>query len=371
MIVGLIALLLLATGLSFYFFKNPISNAETGTALADFTNMTDVQAQQAIMNAGLRVRFVKSPSDTVAANHVIRQNPEAGTKVDKDALIELVVSNGKPLVGLQDYRGFLALDAQRVLQSQGFAVTIVHKFDNSAKDNVIDQMPKPGTQVRQASRITLVVSNGPQPIAVPNFVGMSVENAQAAANKLGITLDSSQQVAAPGVPANTIASQDLIPGSKIDKGTTVHAVVSTGVQTGNLTAGSIAVPSVVGKAYQDAIDTIRSAGFGVAVQFATQTANDGTIIAQDPAGGNTAGSGATITVTLAVPGEVPDTEGLSVDAARAALAQAGYGVGKLAYTTTAGAGGRVVGTDPTAGTGLPPGSAVTLIVNGTEPRPPH
>jgi beta-lactam-binding protein with PASTA domain len=38
------------------------------------------------------------------------------------------------------------------------------------------------------------------------------------------------------------------------------------------------------------------------------------------------------------------------------------------YTNNAGAGGRVVGTDPAVGTALPPGSGVTLIVNGTAPQ---
>ncbi|MBV8149126.1 MAG: PASTA domain-containing protein, partial [Candidatus Eremiobacteraeota bacterium] len=44
----------------------------------------------------------------------------------------------------------------------------------------------------------------------------------------------------------------------------------------------------------------------------------------------------------------------------------GYVVGRTAYTTT-GAGGRVVGTIPEVGTGLAPGSSLTLVVNGAPP----
>ncbi|HVA34202.1 MAG TPA: PASTA domain-containing protein, partial [Candidatus Baltobacteraceae bacterium] len=80
--------------------------------------------------------------------------------------------------------------------------------------------------------------------------------------------------------------------------------------------------------------------------------------------------GSSVTVTVAVPGEVPDTEGQTVAVALATLAAAGYAVGNYQYTTTAGAGGHVVATDPQVGTNLPPGSSVTLIVNGTPPPAP-
>jgi beta-lactam-binding protein with PASTA domain len=75
-----------------------------------------------------------------------------------------------------------------------------------------------------------------------------------------------------------------------------------------------------------------------------------------------------VTVTIGVPGAVPDTDGMTVDAARAILSADGYGVGRTEYTTKVGAAGRVVGTDPEVGSPLQPGSSVTLIVNGTGPQ---
>jgi eukaryotic-like serine/threonine-protein kinase len=370
--VLLAAFLLVATAIGYFLFGRPLPNLSSTIAVADYTNMSDAQAQQAVVNAGLRVRFVKSPSDTVAANRVIRQNPLAGSRVARDALVELVISNGKPLVGLLDVRGYSALDAQRTLQAQGFAVTLVRKFDNSAKDNVIDQQPKAGTQVPQASRITLIVSNGVEPVFVPNFVGMSVEKAQAVALKLGVRLDTSQQAAISGVPAGTIASQNPTPGGQIQKGAGVSAVVSTGVQTGappsSAAVTTLTVPGVVGKPYQEAIDAIVAAGFRAAVQFQVLSGNNGTIVAENPPAASQLAQGSVIAVTLAVPGEVPDTEGMAVDKARATLAAAGYGVAQTRLTTAAGAGGRVVGTEPAVGTTLSPGSAVVLIVNGAPPQ---
>jgi beta-lactam-binding protein with PASTA domain len=49
------------------------------------------------------------------------------------------------------------------------------------------------------------------------------------------------------------------------------------------------------------------------------------------------------------------------------LSEAGYSIAKWEYTTALGADGKVVGTDPPAGTTLAPGSSVSVTVNGTPP----
>src|SRR6185437_7607103 len=166
---------------------------------------------------------------------------------------------------LSDVRGYSVQDAQRTLQGLGFAVTVVRKFDNSPKDNVIDQRPRAGTKVRQGSRITLIASNGAVPVTVPNFVGMTVQSAQTAASKAGLTLDTSQRAAVNGVPADTIASQNPSAGQQTQKAATIFAVVSTGVQS--VPAGPmggpppVGVPAVTGRMYQDAVDALTRAGF--------------------------------------------------------------------------------------------------------------
>ena len=361
-----IALFVLAAIAGYLIFGKPLPNLAASVTVGDYTNMTDAQAQQTVANAGLTARFLHSASDSVAANHVIRQNPVAGTNVERNSVVELIVSNGLPLVGLRDVRGFSASDAQRTLTGDKFKVKLTRKWDNSVKDSVIDQNPKPGAQVRQGSMISLLVSNGPQPIDVPNFVGMTATSAQSLAQRAGIKLDASQQASVAGVAAGTIASQDLVPGQNVDRNTVVHAVVSTGSQ-GTVDGATVGVPNVTNKAYADAIAALTGAGFRVAVKFSVQASDNGVILDQDSTAGSQLARGSTVTVTLSVPGEVPDTDGETIDAARAALEAAGYSIGAIQYTTAEGAGGKVVRTQPEVGTQLSPGSSVTLVVNGTQP----
>lgn len=365
---ALVVALLGATALGYIIFARPLPAFGPGIIVEDYTGMTQAAAEQAVVNAGLRTRFTKSASETIAPDHVIRQSPPAGTKVEKNQVVELVISNGKPLVGLDDVRGYGASQAQRMLQQRGFAVTLVRRFDNTVRDNVIDQVPKPGAKVLEGTRVTLLVSDGPAPIIVPNFVGLNVDKAQARANDLGITLDTSQTVT--GNPANTIASQSIAPGTKVDKNATVRVVINSGIPVAANTpvpnGPMVSLPSVLGMDYDAALQALTQAGFQYTVRYAQQSTNNGTIVAQDPSEGQTA-QGTNVAITLSVSGQVPDTDGLSKSDALKTLARYGYSVSQWEYTTQVGADGKVVGTDPSAGTALAPGSTVRITVNGTPP----
>jgi serine/threonine-protein kinase len=366
--LALLAALIAATALGYAIFARSFPVLAGGIVVGDYTNMTQADAQEAVVNAGLRTRFTTSASETVPPNHVIRQSPLAGTKVERNQVVELVVSNGRPLRGLDDVRGYNAPDAQRTLQQEGFAVTLNRRFDNTVRDNVIDQFPKPGAKVPEGSRIALTVSNGPLPVTIPNFVGMPVDRARALATKLGIALDTSQSV--PGLPAESVASQSLAQGTTVDRNATVRVIVNSGTPNEAPSPPPNApvtnLPSVVGDDYDSAEQMLAQSGFQVSVRYVEQSANNGKIVEQVPPAGDVA-QGSTVMLMLSVSGEVPDTEGLTPDDAVKTLRSYGYGVGRREYTTAVGADGKVVGTDPGAGTRLAPGSSVTMTVNGSPP----
>jgi serine/threonine-protein kinase len=368
LVAALLAVLALATGLSYFFFARSGPGLAPGIVVQDYTGMTQAEAQLAVVNAGLRTRFTKTASETVPPDHVIRQAPPSGTKVEKNQVVELFISNGKPLRGLEDVRGYSINDAQRTLQQEGFAVTIRLRPDNTVKDNVLDQVPRPGAKVPEGSRVTLIVSSGPSQVVVPNLVGMAVEKAQAAARDLGITLNTTQTV--PGTPPDTIASQSIAQGTKVDHNAIVGVVVNSGVPNASATPlgnGPVAsLPNVIGDEYDSARQTLTQAGFQFVVRYATQSANNGTVVDQNPPAGQLP-QGSTVTITLSVSGEVPDTVGLTPVEAIKLLRAYGYSPSRWEWMPNVGADGKVVGTDPIAGTALPPGSSVVVTVNGTPP----
>ncbi len=363
----LLVALAAATAIGFWIFGRPLPDFGATLAVGNYVGETDAQAEQQAVNDGLRTQIFHSTSDTVPLAHVIRQNPAPGTKVAKSSVVELFISNGLPTLGLRDVRGFSALDAESILEDDKFRVRLMPKYDNAPKGSVIDERPSAGSRVREGSSITLIVSNGPEPTLLPNFVGMPVDRAQSIAARLGITLDTAQQVVIPGEPSNTIASQDPPPGQSIARGAVVHVAVNTFSPVVQPNAGAAVVPPVAGRDYGDAVAALQQAGFEVYVQYAVEPTSNGTVIGQQPDGGSQAPSGSRVAITLSVPGEVPDTEGMSVSQARAVLQAAGYSIASTRYTTEEGAGGHAIGTEPIAGTTLAPGSSLVLVVNGAQP----
>ena len=335
--------------------------------LDNYVGMSDSQAQQSIVNAGLNYKVTRQTSDTVATNHIISQDPSANTQVPKGSTIALVVSTGKPTVGLRDVTNYTLADAQKDLTYDKFQIKVDRKYDPSPKDTVISEKPKAGTKVREGSTVTLVVSDGPQPIKMPRLVGLTLEKARAIAARDGFTINITEMAAINNIPPNVIASQDVTSGTVIpaDHTQTVNVVVSTG-------GGLANVPNVVNDDYVSANAALAKAGFSIKITYMLHpaSADNGLVVQQDPAGGTPLQKGNDVSITVSVPGEVPDTEGMDLQSAENTLLNNGYTLGNITPTAE-GADGKVVRTEPEAGTKLNPGTPVNIYINSASAQPPQ
>ena len=354
--------LIAATAAGYIFFGRGIDKIiAPPVKIANYVGLGDAQAQQRIINLGLEAHITLTPSETVPANHVTSQRPAPGSSIAKGSTIELVVSSGLPTIGLRDVRGYTADDAARLLETDKFKSTIKETYDKSTKGNVIDQVPKPGSILREGSNVTLIVSRGPQQVEVPDLVAQDAAAASGQLAHLGLKLNIDHKEPSDTAAPGEIIKQDITNGTMVDPGTIVNVVVSQG-------ASSSEVPAVSTLDYKSALDTLGQAGFKVTTEYSTQKDANGTIIQQSPDPNTTLPRGSTVTITLSVPGEIPDVNGMSLDDAKNTLAAAGYAVGNVAITKE-GSDGRVVRTEPEAGTAKRPGEAVTIYVNSAPPVP--
>ncbi len=357
----LIAALVIAA-IAGYLATRPLSPAPQ-IKVADYARMTDAQAQQAIVNAGLSPKITRTASETVAANRVVSQNPAPNTPVDKGAIVQLVVSSGKPTIALRDVTGFMLPDAQKVLGSDRLAVKVNRKYDPSDKGLVLDEQPKPGGKVPIGSAVTLLVSDGPAPVKIPNLVGKTLDQARAIAGKLHFTVSVSEQAPISNVAPNVIAWQDTPPGKMVDADATVYVAVSKGGGLGQ-------VPDVRGQDFMTARQALQSAGFQVASTYAVGSPgpDNGTVLDEQPQGGTTAEKGSQIELSVSITGYVPDTGGMALDDAKKTLLNYGYQLGNVTPTTE-GADGKVVRTEPEAGMKANPGTPVNIYINSVSPPP--
>jgi serine/threonine-protein kinase len=141
-------------------------------------------------------------------------------------------------------------------------------------------------------------------------------------------------------------------------------------------ATQVAVPSVVNQDQATATQSLQSAGLtvGTVTQVTSTAQQKGLVVSTSPAGGAQVAKGSAVNLSIGSGPDaitVPDVTGKTASAASAALKQAGFtGNINTEQQDSLTAKGRVVQSDPAAGSQAAPGSTITLSVStGTVPMP--
>ncbi len=330
----------------------------------DFAGVTLAQAQATLLLAGLKPGNVRwAYSATVAAGTVISQDPAAGTLASRGAAVNMLVSLGPQPATVPDVVGKVQAEAQTAITAAGFVVgEVTQSFSLTVTaGDVISQDPTAGTLALPGGEVKLLISLGPQPLAVPNVLGKIREEAQTAIVAAGFTLGTVAQGSSGTVPAGCVMSQNPPADAMMPPGTAVDLTVSQGPQ-------SVAVPDIVGRAQSDAQATITGTGFsvGAVTQEWSAAVPTGSVISQNPAAGTVMIPGTAIDFVVSKgpqPVAVPDVAGKTQTEAQAAIAGAGLTVGAIThqYSDTVPE-GAVVGQNPAAGMLITPGSPVNLVL---------
>lgn len=130
----------------------------------------DADAQQAIKDAGLTVgKATYEYNDSVPQGQVISQTVAGGKKVTAGTSVGITVSNGpKPAekVSVPPVTNTSLNNAKQLLSSAGLGTgNVTYQYSDSvASGNVISCSPGVGTSVEEGTSVSLVVSQGPEPV---------------------------------------------------------------------------------------------------------------------------------------------------------------------------------------------------------------
>ncbi|MGH9281906.1 MAG: Stk1 family PASTA domain-containing Ser/Thr kinase [Acidimicrobiales bacterium] len=197
--------------------------------------------------------------------------------------------NAARLVTVPNVKGQLVDQAEEILTGQGLVVERQLE-ENEADENVVfDQEPEGDTRVERDSTVILKVSQGAQPVDVPDVVGDSEEDAITALERQGL---AAEVVNEPdeSVPLGRVVSQTPIGGSEAARGSAVRLVVSAGKP-------KVKVPDVVNKDAVAAGDDIVNAGLRVrTVQESSPTVTKGNVIRTEPTPATEVDRGSTVTM---------------------------------------------------------------------------
>ena len=155
--------------------------------------------------------------------------------------------------------------------------------------------PAPGTRTRHDTKVSLVLSKGRMPVAMPDIIGKARDDAKAALEALRLKVNYSEDWS-DTVPRNQVISASHQAQEQLHWGDAVNVVISKGPQ-------SITMPDVKGKSQDEATQILQ--GYGLKVNISAPLGNlTHTVRIQDPNPGtqvkviNDDGSPAVVTLTV-------------------------------------------------------------------------
>jgi serine/threonine-protein kinase len=199
-----------------------------------FTGQTNLDAHAECGRLRLRcVVIATQPSDRYPKDVVSNQQPAAGARVREGRQISLVVSSGVVIFPMPDVRFETLRNAGVDLNRLKLELdkTSYIADDNVPRDHIVGQDPAPLASVRQGTKVSLTLSKGPPGgVKVPNYTGMSIDEARSAAQHDRVHLG--QIVWTPfgtsGPSRGVIVRQSPNAGATIDPFEEVSLQVSAG-----------------------------------------------------------------------------------------------------------------------------------------------
>jgi eukaryotic-like serine/threonine-protein kinase len=240
------------------------------------------------------VADIQPVADSRPKNIVVRQNPASGASIEKGSNVTLFVSTGAAQKKIPlDIVNKSVTEAKDELTRLGFVVATEDKAsDTVPKDFVVDSRPAPGTKVSVGSTVTLLVSTGPEKVAVPDVSGDTLDQARSELTTTGFFNFAPLQESSTKIPQGQVTRTDPPKGSMVAKNTVIKIYVSTGPTT-------VTVPQEVGKTEAAATADLEGKGFVVqTIEQASTPGNAGKVIDQNPSAGTSVEPKSTVVLTI-------------------------------------------------------------------------
>ncbi len=219
-----------------------VSKGTETVTLEDFKGWTPDEVLAWLKDNGLLGAQKSGKSESVPDGQVYKQDPVAGSTVNKGDQITYWVSSGKPQATVPDLSGMTQADAQTALTDAKLTLGNVTTEPSTdvASGQVMRQDPAAGTKAAQGTAVDIVVSSGsptpsvspsPSPtetaagVTVPNVYGMDSTSATDELQQAGFGVLIKQK-AGTGQPSGTVVKMFPDAGSVVAAGTSIVITIA-------------------------------------------------------------------------------------------------------------------------------------------------
>ena len=176
-LIFLASIVLVAASLIWILSRTPAT-----IAIPNVAGQTVAEAKETLKKANFEIGEEKSEaSEKVEEGRIIRTDPDAGTGRKEGTKINLVVSSGKQSFQLSNYIGRKSTDVIAELKQKKVPENLIkieeEESSESEAGTVLRQSPAAGTtyDLSKASTITLTVAKKVTSVAMPSYIGSSLE----------------------------------------------------------------------------------------------------------------------------------------------------------------------------------------------------
>ncbi|MFI1419853.1 Stk1 family PASTA domain-containing Ser/Thr kinase [Streptomyces sp. NPDC020731] len=259
-------------------------------ATPNFIGEAKADAEQLAVNGDLKLTFKEGPCENQSKGKICDQDPDAGTKVDKDSTVNLTVSTGAPKVTVPDVQGLTYEKAKSQLEEKGFTVEQETEVSDQTPGVVIGQDPEGDTEQEKGSTITLTVAKEADKATVPDVTNRTCDEAKAQMTGNGLVGNCVE------VETDNQALVGKVIGTDPQQGTQLAKNSPVTIQIGKAKENQqVAVPNINGQTLKDARRMIEQAGLVVGNIGGSQDENS-RVVASNPGQGNPVDKGTAVSL---------------------------------------------------------------------------
>ncbi len=183
----------------------------------DLTGLSQQDATNRLIGAGLQPGTVSGRFDNTAPKGVVLSWTGQGGQLTKGSAVDLVVSNGPPVVAVPGVGSGGFDTAKAALAAVNLTAVENDVFSNTvAKGQVIGTNPAGGTSVQVGTAVTVTVSKGPDLVTVPDVRTQTVDSATKALQADGFVVSG-----VTGDPTKPVTHTSPVGGGQILRGSSV------------------------------------------------------------------------------------------------------------------------------------------------------
>ena len=197
-------------------------------------------------------------------------------------------------ISIPSIAGLSQSEAKSTLSQLGINLAVGSKAfsEDIPAGKIISSNPGGGGHLSKGGTVSIIVSKGPERIAVPVIAGMTPEAASAALIAAGLKVGDTTQDYSTTITSGMVIDGNPAAGSPVRRNSLVNLVISKGIQT-------VALNSYVGLSGDQANNELTTAGFKVISTFGySESIPAGNVISQKPDGGAPIAVGSTVSIVV-------------------------------------------------------------------------